>query len=122
MRWNGAACSSKLWELSGRKQGWMKDSGEASCLPHHHGDRLGSPRPGSFYYTLGLRITGPDQSDAHQWPCAEGIGAARRTAGSVDGDPRYEKSVSPHLGIFSDRSLHLDHPVRRLGIRARTMS
>jgi sulfoquinovose isomerase len=93
----------QLWELGGRKHGWMKD---AAKQLFHNTTEIGWDREtGGFYYTLDWEDR-PDQSDRFWWPCAEGIAAAAVLA-SVDPDPRFEEWYRRIWGFVTDH--FIDH-------------
>ena len=76
----------QLWELGGRKHGWMIAAARALFL---HTCAIGwDHAKGGFYYTLGWDDR-PTRSDRYWWPCAEGIGAAT-VLRQTGGDARFE--------------------------------
>lgn len=76
----------QLWELGGRKHGWMPEAAKALF---EKTVRIGWDKTvGGFYYTLDWEDR-PDQADRYWWPCAEGVCAAAALAG-VDADPAFE--------------------------------
>ena len=76
----------QLWELGGRKLGWLPDAAQnlfrLAVTEGWDGKR------GGFYYTVGWDGK-PSVPDRFWWPCCEGIGAAHFLA-SITGDPFYE--------------------------------
>jgi sulfoquinovose isomerase len=93
----------QLWELGGRKHGWMIEAGRALFL---HTCEIGwDKRIGGFYYTLDWNDH-PSRSDRYWWPCAEGIGAAavlRQTGGDESFETWYRR-----IWDFTARHL-IDH-------------
>ena len=93
----------QLWELGGRRHGWMRDAAKALFLKTVE---VGWDRAvGGFYYTLGWDDR-PDQADRYWWPCAEGICAAA-ALGSVDLDrrlggwiPELDSTLAPVNRVF----------------------
>jgi sulfoquinovose isomerase len=93
----------QLWELGGRRNGWMLDAAKHLFL---NTVEIGwDRRTGGFYYTLDWDNR-PDQADRFWWPCAEGIGAAAVLA-SVDDDPRFEAWYRRIWGTVADH--FMDH-------------
>lgn len=91
----------QLWELGGRRHGWMRDAAKALFLKTVE---VGWDRGvGGFYYTLGWDDR-PDQADRYWWPCAEGICAAA-ALGSVDPDPAFEAWYRCIWGFVNDHVL-----------------
>ncbi len=76
----------QLWELGGRRLGWLPNAAQAlflhTCDIGWDGDR------GGFYYTLDWNDR-PDRTDRYWWPCAEGIAAAS-VLRQISDDPRFE--------------------------------
>ena len=76
----------QLWELGGRRHGWMIEAARALFL---HTCEIGwNGARGGFYYTLDWNDR-PSRSDRYWWPCAEGIAAAA-VLRQTGGDARFE--------------------------------
>jgi mannose/cellobiose epimerase-like protein (N-acyl-D-glucosamine 2-epimerase family) len=76
----------QLWELGGRRHGWMKEAAQSLFLTTCETGWDGAC--GGFYYTLDWDNR-PSRPDRYWWPCAEGIGAAA-VLGQVSDDARFE--------------------------------
>jgi mannose/cellobiose epimerase-like protein (N-acyl-D-glucosamine 2-epimerase family) len=76
----------QLWELGGRKLGWLPDAAQ-NLFRLAVGEGWDQAR-GGFHYTVGWDGQ-PSVPDRFWWPCCEGIGAAHFLA-SITGDAFYE--------------------------------
>lgn len=93
----------QLWELGGRRHGWMIEAARALFL--HTCDIGWDPARGGFYYTLDWDDR-PSRSDRYWWPCAEGIAAAA-VLRQTGGDDRFEHWYR-RVWDFTNRHL-IDH-------------
>ena len=88
----------QLWELGGRKLGWLRDAAQ-NLFQIAVSEGWDSER-GGFYYTVGWDGK-PSVPDRFWWPCCEGIGAAHFLA-SITGDAFYEDWYRRIWGFTAD--------------------
>lgn len=88
----------QLWELGGRRTGWLPDA--ARALFAHTVEIGWDQSVGGFYYTLDWDDR-PDQRDHFWWPCAEGAAAAA-VLGVATQDPLFEEWYRRIWGVIAN--------------------
>ncbi len=95
----------QLWELGGRRHGWMAEAAQALFL--HTCDIAWDQAIGGFYYTLDWADR-PDRRDRYWWPCAEGIAAAS-VLRQISDDPRFEAWYRRIWSFVATHVIDQDH-------------